>query len=203
MIDGLGLPNGAEVVEAIEASYPAQHRLDKYFGFQTHLFQVVAPLANVQAITEADQRGVMEARHRVAQEAEDHLRRETESFVSDCITALRTQTAQLCTDMLASINSSETGVHQKTLNRLVRFIDQFRSLNFAGDQEMEAQLAEVRQQLLSRTAEEYRGNEGWKQQLVNGLTGLADRARQMAVADKAALVQQFGAMGKRKFALAA
>lgn len=203
MIDGLGLPNAQEVIAAIEASYPAQHRLDRHFGFQTHLFQVVAPLANVQAIAEADQRGIIEARQRAAQEAEEHLRHETESFVADCITTLRAQTAQLCTDMLASINTSETGVHQKTLNRLVRFIDQFRSLNFAGDQQMEARLDEVRQQLLSRSAEEYRSNEGWKQQLINGLTSLADKARHMASEDKAALVQQFGSMGKRKFALAA
>ena len=203
MIDKLGLFNADEVVAAIEASYPAQHRLDKYFGFQTYLFQVVAPLANVQAVTEADQRGVIEARQRVAQEAEEHLRRETESFVSDCITTLRAQTAQLCTDMLASINSSETGVHQKTLNRLVNFVEQFRSLNFAGDAEMEAQLAEVRQQLLSRTAEEYRSNQGWKQQLINGLSGLADKARQMATEDKTTLVRNFGEMGKRKFSLAA
>ena len=89
------------------------------------------------------------------------------------------------------------------MNRLVNFVEQFRSLNFAGDSEMEAQLDEVRRQLLSRTAEEYRSNQGWKQQLVQGLTGLADKAREMAVADKAALVQQFGAMGKRKFSLAA
>ncbi len=68
---------------------------------------------------------------------------------------------------------------------------------------MEAQLDEVRQQLLSRSAEEYRSNEGWKQQLVNGITGLADRARQMAFEDKVALVRSFGELGKRKFALAA
>lgn len=105
--------------------------------------------------------------------------------------------------MLESINTSETGVHQKTLNRLVRFIDQFRQLNFVGDHAMEAQLDEVRQQLLSRTAEQYRSNADWKQQLVSGLTGLADRARQMATEDTAALVQQFGSLGKRKFALAA
>ncbi len=203
MIGGLGLPNGDEVVAALEAAYPAQHRLDKFFGFETRMFQVVAPMASTQAITEADQRGIIAARQRAAQEAEAQLRHETESFVAECITTLRAQTAQLCNEMLASIDTSETGVHQKTLNRLVHFIDQFRSLNFAGDRLMEEQLDQVRQQLLSRTAEQYRHNEGWKQQLVNGLTGLADKARQMASEDKAALVQQFGAMGKRKFALAA
>ena len=53
---------------------------------------------------------------------------------------MREQTAQLCEEMLQSINGCETGVHQKALNRLVRFIDQFKSINFANDQVMEQQL---------------------------------------------------------------
>ena len=32
--------------------------------------------------------------------------------------------------MLTSIQTSEAGVHQKTLNRLVRFIDQFQQMDF-------------------------------------------------------------------------
>ena len=47
-------------------------------------------------------------------------------------------------------------MHQKTLNRLVKFIDEFKQLNFAGDQVMEAELERVRQAFLNRTAEEYR-----------------------------------------------
>jgi hypothetical protein len=203
MIEGLNLANAQNVISAIEIAFPAQHKLEKCFAFETQLFQVVAPLANVQAITEADQRHVMEARQRVAQEAETQLRQQTESFIADCITTLRAQTAQLCDDMLNSINTSETGVHQKTLNRLINFIDQFRSLNFAGDREMETQLNEVRQQLLSRTAEQYRNNDNWKQQLVQGLTGLATKAKEMASEDKTALVHTFGELGKRKFSLAA
>jgi hypothetical protein len=39
--------------------------------------------------------------------------------------------------------------------------------------------------------------------LVAGLTGLADKARQMASEDKAALERNFGELGKRKFTLAA
>ncbi len=50
----------------------------------------------------------------------------------------------------------KTGVHQKTLNRLVRFIDEFKQLNFVGDRQMEAELDRVRQEFLSRTTEEYR-----------------------------------------------
>ena len=47
------------------------------------MFQAVAPMASTQAITEADQRGIIAARQRAAQEAETQLRQETESFVAE------------------------------------------------------------------------------------------------------------------------
>ncbi len=59
--------------------------------------------------------------------------------------------------MLNSIGTSETGVHQKTLNRLVRFFDQFKQINFANDREMESQLETVRKELLNGSAVQYRG----------------------------------------------
>jgi len=126
-----------------------------------------------------------------------------ESFVADCAAALREQTAQLCEDMLSSINNSETGVHQKTLNRLVRFIDQFKQMNFVNDSVMEQQLEQVRQQLLTKTAEEYRDNAAIRNRLKQGLSQLACKARDMARQDMTEIVQRFGELGRRKFELAA
>ena len=71
-------------------------------------------------------------------------------------------------------------MHQKTLNRLVRFIDQFKEMNFANDTVMEAQLESVRKELLSKTAEEYRDSAHARQRLSQGLSQLADHARQLA-----------------------
>jgi len=105
--------------------------------------------------------------------------------------------------MLSSINSCETGVHQKTLNRLVRFIDQFKQMNFVNDTVMETQLESVRKELLSRTAEEYRDSAHAQRRLKQGLGQLADAARQLARADATELVQRFGELGRRKFHLAA
>ena len=91
----------------------------------------------------------------------------------------------------------------KTLNRLVRFIEQFRQMNFANDTDMERQLEAVRQELLTRSAEEYRDSASARQTLVRGLTHLREEARQLATADTTALVQRFGQLGRRKFNLAA
>lgn len=192
------------VLAAIEASFPPAGTLERCFGFDTRLFQISAPeRLGLDLLSLGDQENLIAARQKAASEAAARIREETERFVSDCVASLREQTAKLCHEMLESIRTSETGVHQKTLNRLVKFIDQFRSLNFVGDQEMDSRLDEVRKELLSRTAEEYRDDVFARQRLVNGLNSLADQARQLAKQDATELVQRFGELGRRKFHLAA
>jgi hypothetical protein len=105
--------------------------------------------------------------------------------------------------MLASMREGKTGVHQKTLNRLVKFIDEFKQLNFAGDRQMEAELDRVRQAFLSRTAEEYRDSEFARTQLQTGLQNLADTARQLAAQAAQEIVERFGNLGQRRLHLAA
>ena len=118
--------------------------------------------------------------------------------------SLREQTATLCEEMLASIGNGKTdGVHQKTLNRLINFIEQFKQLNFANDTEMERHLENARQELLGRTAVEYRDSAHAQRKLRQGLSALADKARELAQQDSKEVVQRFGDLGRRRFHLAA
>lgn len=198
------VPDPERLLATIEAAYPSATRMDRFFGFDTQLFQISVPeRLGLDLVSLEDQEQVMAARHNAAQAAAAKIHRDTEAFVAECVAALREQTATLCQEMLASIHSSETGVHQKTLNRLVRFIEQFRQMNFANDTDMERQLEAVRQELLTRSAEEYRDSASARQTLVRGLTSLREEARQLASADTTALVQRFGQLGRRKFHLAA
>ena len=106
--------------------------------------------------------------------------------------------------MLESMSDGKTkGVHQKTLNRLVRFVDQFKELNFADDRQMEEQLERVRREFLSRTAEEYRDSTTSQARLRAGLGKLRDTARELAQQDASEIVASFGQMGVRRFNLAA
>ena len=146
---------------------------------------------------------MVEARQKAAQLAGQKIRADVESFVADCVACLREQTADLCNQMLSSINNSETGVHQKTLNRLVKFIDQFKTMNFANDTVMESQLEAVKKELLTKSAEEYRDSAVARARLKQGLSKLADQAKQLAKQDATELVQRFGELGRRKFNLAA
>jgi len=193
-----------QLVATIEASFPFPTKMDRFYGFDINLFQIALPKhMAAELVTASEVQAVIEARQKAAQEAGQKIRKDVEGFVADCVASLREQTAQLCEDMLSSINGCETGVHQKTLNRLVRFIEQFKSMNFANDRVMEQQLEAVKKELLSKTAEEYRDSAVARARLKNGLSQLANQARQLAKADATELVNRFGEMGRRKFNLAA
>jgi hypothetical protein len=194
----------SRLVATIEAAFPLVKNMDRYFGFDVQVFQITLPeKLGMDLITLHDQQEIFEARQKAAQTAGDKIKRDAESFVADCVATMREQTAQLCGEMLHSINNSETGVHQKTLNRLVRFIDHFKQMNFANDRAMEEQLEQVRKELLHKTAEEYRDSASAKSRLVHGLTQLSYKAKELAQADSKELVLRFGSMGRRKFNLAA
>jgi len=192
------------LVAAIEAAFPSPAAMGKHYGFDVTLFQISVPEnLHVDLITLADQQHVVAARQQAVREASAKIRNDTQQFVADCVASLREQTAVLCQEMLDSINSNKVGVHQKTLNRLVNFIDQFKQMNFADDTEMERQLEAVRRELLTKTAGEYRDSGHARNQLVKGLNQLAGKARELSRADATELVSRFGQLGKRKFNLAA
>jgi hypothetical protein len=197
-------PDPDRLVSVIEASFPGPGIMNRFFGFDLQLFQISAPeRLGFDLVTLGDQEAVLAARREAAAAAGQKIREDAQAFVSDCIASLREQTATLCEEMLESIRTCDTGVHQKTLNRLVHFIDQFKAMNFANDSEMEHQLQQVRQELLSRTAEEYRNSAFAQQQLTQGLRNLSQHARELAKTDSQQLVKQFGEMGRRRFSLAA
>jgi hypothetical protein len=193
-----------QLVASIEAAFPYPDQMNRYYGFDVQLFQIALPQhMAAELVSASEQEAVIEARHQAAQEASQKIRHDVQNFVADCVASLREQTAQLCEEMLHSINGCETGVHQKTLNRLVRFIDQFKTMNFANDQVMEQQLEAVKKELLTKTAEEYRDSAIARARLKNGLAQLANQARNLARQDATELVQRFGELGRRKFNLAA
>lgn len=192
------------LISQIESAFPPREYIEKRFAYELHLFQIAVPDSlGIELVTFAEQNEVRAARHEAARSAGRQIRTGVESFIGECVSELRSQTAQLCDEMLASIHNGKTdGVHQKTLNRLTRFIDDFKQLNFADDSEMEQQLDRVRTELLNRSAEHYRTNPTATRSLQSGLTDLRNHARDLASQDATALIERFGQMGRRKLQLA-
>jgi hypothetical protein len=188
----------------IEAAFPTKQKLEEKFAFTVNMFEIKVPeRLGLEGVAAGDQIAIVRARQNACQAAAEKIREEAGRFAADCVAALRQQTAQLCDDMLESMRKSEGGVHQKTLNRLVNFIGQFKEMNFLNDDEMERRLEDVRHQFLTVPAEHFRDNAGAQARLRDGLAALGAEARRLAGEDARQLVEQFGAMGRRKFNLAA
>lgn len=193
-----------QIVAGIQDAFPPASRLERHFTFAVNLFQIRVPeRLETDLVSAGAQQEIIQARQQAAQEARAKIAAGVETFVGDCVASLREQTAQLCDEMLQSMREGKTGVHQRTLNRLVAFMDEFKALNFAGDQQLQERLEEVRRQFLTRTAEEYRDNDKARLRLQSGIANLANAAREMARADAREIVERFGQMGARKFNLAA
>ncbi|GAA5117411.1 hypothetical protein JIN84_17425 [Luteolibacter yonseiensis] len=189
------------LIATIEQSFPPAGEIAKRFGFDTRLFQIAAPDSiRLEVVEGVEQLEVAENRRRISEDASRRLNSGIDEFIRESVASMRDETARLAQDVLTTINSSENGVHQRTLNRLTGFIDSFRTLNFAGDQQLEQTLERFRRDLLGRSAEDYRNNSGAMASLTDGLSRLRETAVQLARSDAREVVSRFGQMGARKLA---
>lgn len=185
----------------IDQSFPPAGEIAKRFGFEFRMFQIAAPDSIRLEVAEGmAQMEAAEDRRRISEDATRKLQSDLDGFIRESVASLREETARLCTEVLATIDGSENGVHQRTLNRLSTFIDSFRGLNFAGDQQLEATLEKFRRDLLQRSAEDYRNQPGAMTNLTDGLNRLRATAVQLARSDPREIISRFGKMGVRKFA---
>jgi len=193
-----------QIVASVSAAFPQPDKLARHFGFSIGMFQIRAPEAlDMTYIQESEQRGIIEARAQAAAEARQRISEGVESFVGDCVTSMREQTAKLCEEMLQSFRDGKTGVHQRTLSRLSAFITNFRQLNFANDEELDRRLEHVRSTYLNTTAEQYRDNASARRRMQDGIKSLGEAARELAASSVTEVVESFGRLGARKFTLAA
>jgi len=193
--------NSEILIHTIEQSFPPAGDIIKRFAFETRLFQIAAPDSiRLEVAAGMEEVEVTEDRRRIAEDASRRLKADLDGFIRESVASMREETARLASEVLATINGSENGVHQRTLNRLTTFIDSFRSLNFAGDQQLETTLERFRRELLTRSAEDYRNDSGAMTSLTDGLSRLRENAVQLARADARDVLARFGQMGTRKLA---
>jgi hypothetical protein len=189
------------LLATIEQSFPPAGDIARRFGFETRMFQIAAPdNLRIEVAESIDQMEIADQRRRVAEDAQRRLQADLDGFIRESVTTLREETAKLASDVLATIDGSEGGVHQRTLNRLTTFIDSFRTLNFAGDGQLEATLERFRQELLTRSAEDYRNDSTAMRSLTDGLNRLRDNAVAMVRTEGRDVLQRFGQLGARRLA---
>lgn len=189
------------LLATIEQAFPPAAAIKQRFSFDWSLFQIAAPdsirLEIVDGITQIE---ASQDRQRIATEATRRMQGDLDAFLRESVASLRHETARLASDVLATIDGNEKGVHQRTLNRIATFIDSFRTLNFSGDQQLENTLERFRRELLNRSAEDYRNDAAAMGSLTDGLNRLRETAVQLAREDASDIVARFGVVGQRRLA---
>lgn len=122
-------------------TFPPAGDIIKRFAFETRLFQIAAPESlRLEVADGMAEVAAADDRRRVAEDATRRLQTDLDGFIRESVASLREETARLAGEVLATIDGGGNGVHQRTLNRLTTFIDSFRTLNFAGDRQLEVTL---------------------------------------------------------------
>lgn len=176
------LADNKDLMKVLRESFPSKADLAAKFSFSWVVFQATVPgVDGVEPLFGA-------VRAKAAQQARDQIRNASREFVEDCVAKLREETANLCDDVLKTIQQSPA-VRQNTIDRLTDFIGKFEKLNFANDVEMSRQLNDLRSQL--KTAEDYRKSPESQKNLEIKLGQMRDVAKQMATAS-ASVADLFG-----------
>jgi hypothetical protein len=94
------------LVATIEASFPFPDKMERFYSFDLQLFQISAPkhLA-AELISAGDQQARIAGRQKASEAAAHKIRSDMEGFVSDCVSSLREQTAQIPTDRVAVMDN--------------------------------------------------------------------------------------------------
>ena len=182
----------------LSTAYPSVDELRTRFRFEYHLLSISLPEeVTVEELSLQNVKEVMEARNRAAVEARTKITSGVESFIAESVQALRTQAAEVCEEALKTMKTGQTGVHQRTLNRVLKMIDNIKELNWVGDDRLEAELERIRTDFLQTTAETYRNDEDAAERLKGALRGFSQSVREGIEADAQQVLRSFGAVGTR------
>lgn len=185
------------ILEKIIVALPSLHRLK--FNFQYVPWEIKAPSSLEDGVV-ADPE-VVAARKRAVQLAVEEVESGARQFATDSVALLRAEFAHTVKSVQDAISTSKVGVHQKTLNRIKDAYDRIIMLDIHNDEELR-QLAEAaKNELLSKSAEEYRDSEYFKGQLMDGLAQLREATVALAQQDTTAVVDRWFQAGTRKISV--
>lgn len=132
----------------LEKLFPRREALEGKFYFEYGAFTVQLP-KRIKMRKEEEESKAMEKYRR-------ELDRRVEEFLSETVKTLRAKAVDICTSIVDSVRSGKT-ISTTSLSRLSKYIEQFKTMNFVGDSEIENRLTKLQHDILNgRDAEEFK-----------------------------------------------
>jgi hypothetical protein len=156
--------------EKLEPFYPPVHLVERRFSFEWSVF--VIDDASYQAKNGEEVSAAYE-------KFKINLQAQFDKFLNDVVIDLRFQVQETCLNIVERVKAGEI-INAHSIGAVHRMIDKFNSLNFIGDQTIEAKLNDLRAQLNSgRTAEDFK-DEPTRQALRSAAEAVAKQAAEIS-----------------------
>lgn len=191
------LGKGDDWLQAFEArlnaSYPPIDQVRAAFHMEWNLFQFALPKGlRKQLISTAE---AMEA-GRLAEEARAQLEAKVAGFVGEAAVELRRRAGELCAHVAEQVKKSGEKVSEKTLQPLRDLIEQFKALDFTGDDGFAADLEKLKSEWLGADKEagkaaELRKDADYRSEMSSALESLATKAVAESEAAAAEALERF------------
>lgn len=183
--------------QRLSAAYPTTEDVREAFAMEWSLYQFALPKGlHVKVI---DAHHAMQAA-RLADEARRKIEDDVQRFVGEAAVDLRRRAADLARHVANMVQRSGDRISEKTLNPLRDLIDQFKAMDFTGDVEFGATLADIRTKYLSGSAaENMRQDADFREAFGKALDHVVTKATaesEKAAQDAMARFLKFGSMGR-------
>ena len=177
----------------LEQAYPTLASVQASFSMEWQLFQFAMPKRGRMQLISASE--ALEAA-KLAEEARARLEAKVTEFVGEAAVELRRRAGECCRHVAEQVRKSGEKVSERTLQPLRELIDQFKAIDFTGDDGFAGDLEKLREQWLGKDkeagiAEHAREDADYREELASALTTMADRAVEKSEAAAAEALERF------------
>jgi hypothetical protein len=186
------------MAQAIRQTFPSETKLRERFSFNVLNYTIQAPeMLSTDGATSAEQLAVIRARNEVASTAGRELGIAVSAFQRDVVTQLRQRTTGMFNDLRESVSKGEW--NQKSINSVIKFCDNFKSLNFMNDIQLERFLEAQKAELAKFDAKDIKKDSSAFTAMQEFLGSAIEGANAIQQADAEAVVKEFQSFGARTF----
>lgn len=188
----------------LEAAYPTREDVRTAFSIEWTLFQFALP-SGLQAKVVAADKALEVAR--LAEEARRKVEEKVTSFVGEAAVELRRRAGELCQHVADQIEKSGEKITEKSLQPLRELIQQFKAMDFTGDEDFAKTLDTLSKDWIKgkddEVAKGLRENAEYRASIGKALSSVAERALGESQEAAAAAVERFLKFGNLGRAVAA
>lgn len=166
--------------DRLEACYPPRKVVESRFGFTWQVYAVSVPEPRVGAGSRQAVRSLEHSAQAIALDRYRHqLQERLDGFLDQVVASLRAEVVEATTAIIRRVEAGEV-VTEKSLGRIRRLVERYRTLDFIGDSGVQAALDRALRVIGSSSAREISDDTGLRQAVREAVGSLRQAAAEIS-----------------------